>query len=134
MGFIVAAGTFKERMDTSCLLHNFKPLAIKFITSYKKMPAFETTVCTEQPMRTEPSVVKVRDISRNERSFNFYLEFIFGVAGHKTTLLEKNSSIFLIFQAIPKWEPDDQREPLTDFFLTSQLRQKDFLPPSFVVF
>lgn len=67
------------------------------IASYKKMPTFESTIYTEQPMRTKLSIVKVRDISRNERSFSFYLESIFGVAGHKTALLGKKKVTFSLY-------------------------------------
>lgn len=110
MGLIVAEGTFKERMETSCLIHNFKPLAGKFVLQAAKRCQPLKQRFIQQPMRTKPSIIKVRDISRNERSFNFYLESVFGVVGYKTALLEKNGNIILIFQAIPKWKPDDHRE------------------------
>lgn len=36
MVLVVTAETFKERMNTFCLVHNFKPLAIKFILQATK--------------------------------------------------------------------------------------------------
>lgn len=40
----------------------FQTLSYEFhFAGYKKMPTFKPTIYTEQPMRTKPTIVKVRD-------------------------------------------------------------------------
>lgn len=43
------------------------------MASIKRMPAFKPTIYVGQLVRTELTVEKITDISRKERSSNFYL-------------------------------------------------------------
>ena len=82
------------------------------------MPTFKPTIYVEQLMRTKPTIKKITDISRNEKSSNFYLHSYLVWQGTKTALLKKTSgNILLICQAIPKWIPAYHREYLWIEFL-----------------
>lgn len=82
----------------------FQTLSYEFhFAGYKKMPTFKPTIYTEQPMRTKPTIVKVRDfLEMKELLFGIHIWCGRAQNLKKKKKKERNGNVFLTFQAIPK--------------------------------